>query len=246
MSSNFSQALNFENASVASEGRAKEQPSFKAQLKAIYYPANDDHLFDMATGEHLKHSTVIAAHIFQHKWQRKLSWFTNLTDINDVRNGLLLYKPVEWAFDRAKLCIETNSKGEMTFRLLDPTLHGTKLVDQACLLRDEAHRGNKPSESEKGLHVTFGDLHGQPVKFPEGVETRPSKRLLALHAIAAQLAARKMDPHDKSSDMLFDTSGDLTTLKAIKAIQITKWQADLADIDFLAVSLHHQLLDVTF
>jgi len=70
-----------------------------------------------------------------------------MTDIDDPLNGLLLYKPVEWAFDRAKICVEVKSGDNMTFRLLDEALRNTLLVDQACLLRDE--RGERQQASRR-------------------------------------------------------------------------------------------------
>ena len=174
-----------------------------------------------------------------------MSQFTNLTDINDVRNGLLLYKPVEWAFDRAKLCVEVDSEGRMTFRLLDPMLADISLVDKACTLRKDAGRGNEPLEREQTLRVTFGMLNGQPLKFPDGVEARPSTRLLRLHATVATLAARRQNPHLEIPDMKFDTSGDETTFRAINALRISEWQSSMADVeDFLGVSLHHQRSDM--
>jgi hypothetical protein len=172
---------------------------------------------------------------------------TSLTDINDVRNGLLLYKPVEWAFDRAKICVEVTSDAEMTFCLLDPALNDVRLVDKACSLRGDAGRGGKPLEKENNLHITFGMLHGRPLQFPDGAMARPSKRLLALHAIAAQLSARKLNPHLDMPNVKFDTSGDETTLRANNTLRIAEWQAAMADVEnSFAVSLHHQLLDIAF
>jgi HNH endonuclease len=103
-------------------------------LKTTNLP-KDNNLFDMATGEKLCHGSVIAAHIFQLHWQECLSVFTSLTDINDVRNALLLYKPVEDAFDRARVCILTDAGSQtMQFCLLDKALQMTKLADRAITL----------------------------------------------------------------------------------------------------------------
>jgi hypothetical protein len=105
-------------------------------------------IFDMVTGKRLPHQIVIAAHIFQHKWRNNLSKYTSLTNIDDVRNGLLLYKPVEWAFNRAKICVEVNSREEMTFYLLDQDLRDVKLVAKACDLRDISGPGDRPLPEE--------------------------------------------------------------------------------------------------
>jgi hypothetical protein len=63
-------------------------------LKHAYHQPDEGDLFDMATGKHLYYSTVVAAHIFQHKWQNELSQFTSLANINDACKGLLPYKLV--------------------------------------------------------------------------------------------------------------------------------------------------------
>ena len=57
-------------------------------------------LDNMATGERFCHVSVIGPHISQHRWWRALPFLTSLTDIDDPHNSLLLYKPVEDAFDR--------------------------------------------------------------------------------------------------------------------------------------------------
>jgi hypothetical protein len=47
---------------------------------------------------------------------------------------LLLYKPVEVAFDQGKICIEVDGVGRMRFALLDQSIRDKKLVDLACEL----------------------------------------------------------------------------------------------------------------
>ena len=83
----------------------------------------------------------------------------------------------------------------MTFHLLDQDLYDIILAEKACNLRDEAGCGNRHLDEEKNLQMTFGDLDGQPVKFPEGIVMQPSKRLLGLHAVFAQWVAQDKVPH---------------------------------------------------
>ena len=77
------------------------QLNFKCLLKRKYHKPENGNLFDMAMGTSLLHLSVLASYIFQHKWVKHLSKFTSITNINDPHNGLLLYKPVKWAFDPA-------------------------------------------------------------------------------------------------------------------------------------------------
>jgi hypothetical protein len=148
-------------------------------------------------------------------------------DIDDLRNGLLLYKPVEKAFDAAKLCIEVNPEGKMTFHLFDEDLRDLELADYACRLRKQANCGDRRLEAEEDLHITFGDLDGQEVYFPNGVEMRPSKRLLAVHAVAAHWVAKDMALDHQITDVQFDTSDDESVEMAIKNISILKWRENL-------------------
>jgi hypothetical protein len=85
----------------------------------------------MAMGETFPQERVAMTHIFQLKWQKFLPLFTSLIGINDVTNSLMLYKPVAWAFNRGKLCIQVDNMGRMTFCLFDDHLHGINLMRKA-------------------------------------------------------------------------------------------------------------------
>jgi hypothetical protein len=153
-------------------------------------------------------SYVIASHIFQHRWRLTLPFLSQILDIkdvNDVRNGLFLYKPVEWAFDRAKIFIEMNETvtGSMLFRLLDQDLRDVKLADKASELRMEGKRERPPVGREASLQTTFGDLDGQNLHFPPNSDMRPSKRLLAIHAYAAWIKFMDSCPFAKVAAPLY-------------------------------------------
>jgi hypothetical protein len=230
--------LNFENATIASKDRRDTQPGFKALLKREYHQPGQGDLFDMATGKCLPHSIVVASHIFQHKWQHELSQWTSLTDINDTCNGLLLYRSVEWAFNRAKICVEVNSQEEITFCLLDQGLRDVKLVDKAGELRSESNRGHQPLMAGMELQMTFGELDEQPLKFPDNVVMRPSKRLLGLHALLAQWTAQDRTPCHRARRVAYNISDDQTTKQAIKNLSILTWRAGVDC--HLPVSVSHQ------
>lgn len=219
--------LSFDHATTASRERNETQTTFKSALKKEYNQPDMGNLFDMATGQCLPHSVVVASYIFQHQWQNRLSDFTTLEDINDVRNGLLLYKPVQWAFNRAKLCIEVDADGKMTFRLFDQDLRDVELADKACELQNAARHGSQRLEAEKTLYVTFGDLDGRQVHFPEGVEMRPSKQLLGVHAVAAQLTAQHKSPRERITNVAFNTSDDETTEQALRNLMVLRWREDV-------------------
>ena len=81
-----------------------------------------------------------------------------LEDLNDESNGLLLYEPVGWAFCHAKVYIEVNLEGMMTFRLFDQDLRDMELSDKAARLQNKRGYEDQCSEAEKNLCGTFGDL----------------------------------------------------------------------------------------
>lgn len=230
------QILDFDAVTVASKAQDSETvENFKTVLKKAYgQSGNDGTLFDMATGVQLPHSTVVAAHIFQRRWHKYLSSLSEFTNIDDARNGLFLYKPVEWAFDRAKLCIELKD-GNMTFRLLDPGLKDIKLTDMASELRVKGKREGTPRGAEVSLQTTFGDLDGRKPYFPAESKIWPSKRLLCLHAYASWLFASggKPDsmiipPFNEVVDHDDDVSGDKVTKEALRDI-VDQWRARLVE-----------------
>ncbi len=58
----------------------------------------------MLTGEMLPSQKVIGTHIFKFCWAKFAEPFLSIHDIDDPRNGLLICKPVEEAFDTSALC----------------------------------------------------------------------------------------------------------------------------------------------
>jgi hypothetical protein len=226
MKLNMMQTLDFEKVTNASASDIREGSNFKDSLKEAYGFSPSDKrgdLWDMATGEHLRHGCVIAAHIFQYRWRKFLPILSSFKDIHDVQNGLLLYKPVEWAFDRAKIFIEVNDADKMTFRLLDQSLRNVKLADKASELRKEAKIERSPVGAEVTLQKTFGDLDGKDVQFPPNSEKRPSRRLLALHAYAAWLAYTSFNPDSEAAAPIYNISEDEATKHTLNHI-ISEWR----------------------
>ena len=105
----------------------------------------------------------LPTHIYQYRWKKTLDFLTTFhsSAINDPCNGLLLYKPVEHAFDRAQVCIEVFSiEGQediFKFRLLYESLRNKTLIEHAKGLPGarDIH-----SRIENNFRTTFGDLDG--------------------------------------------------------------------------------------
>jgi hypothetical protein len=224
------QTLDFGNVTNAShEGEGDFEDPLKEAYGFSYKDKSD--LWDMATGEYFRPGCVIAAHIFQYRWRRYLSTFSGLTNIHDVRNGLFLYMPVEWAFNRAKLFIQVNKTGALTFRLLDQGLRDVKLADKASeLVRMEGERERAPVGRGVTHQTTFGDLDGQDVHFPPNSKMRPSKRLLALHAYATWLTFTGLNPDSQVAAPVynFNVSEDGLGSTADAFNIIDEWKKNLS------------------
>jgi hypothetical protein len=184
------QILDFKSVTRKSE-RSEKRVKFKKELKRAYGDVHNGNLFDMATGTYLPCDDVCASHIFQHRWGKFLPIFTKLENINDVHNGLFLYKPVEVAFDDAQISIRAKN-GKIRFHLLDEDIRHVTLLNRAVELRRNAKVDKELQEEELLLgSLTFGDLDGQELHFPPGMTIRPSKRLLAIYAYASWREAKK-------------------------------------------------------
>jgi len=80
--------------------------------------------------------SLVVGHIFKHEWAAVSQRIMNF-DINDTRNGLPVFKPIEDAFDTLRLCIiveETVAAEKFIVKVLDPSLLDVLLVDRAAQL----------------------------------------------------------------------------------------------------------------
>ena len=116
----------------------------------------------LVADELLPRSEVTAAHLFP-KRHADIFYSTlglDASKIDSVRNGLLLCRSIENAFDRQRVCFIYNAlEGKFIFRVLDPAL----LTERA-----------EPSAK------TFKELNNEPLRLPG--EKMPYRRVLGLHA----------------------------------------------------------------
>ena len=161
---------------------------------------------------------VICAHLFKHEWHEDVA-LLGFEDIDDPRNGLPMFKPIEWAFDSSRLCfyLPENSE-ELTVKLLDKNIATVRLCDKGAeLCKNGWFRRHPPSLSK----MTFQHLDGQRLQFDPGVPlNRPFRRVLCLHAKAARRRAiRKMWLRDGEWDF-----PDFSTEEVPVAEQIRAWK----------------------
>ncbi|KAG2422185.1 hypothetical protein HXX76_016224 [Chlamydomonas incerta] len=181
------------SASKASPSRQGE--SFKERLQAFYDNSTDDptqhqHLLRcMLLDVQLPKTLVTACHLFKRCWKAEARVVVGLTDINDARNGLLLFKPLAHAFHDSRICFTSvEDDGEIQFKLalLDSELEETKVWDYAA----EHNLCKNYGASQVGHYaatVTFGELHGKPLVFTNS--NRPHQRCLRFQHLQAMRRA---------------------------------------------------------
>lgn len=131
---------------------------------------------------------VIASHLVKHEWA---SFGVHQTmfgfdDIDTVRNGLLLFKPFEWAFDRSKICFVPDELDNLVMHILDPSLREVKLTEalsSSCGPRFVEWASDQEVQQAVG-DKTFGDFEGHWLVCCQGFQ--PFKRVLCFHAHRAK------------------------------------------------------------
>ncbi|KAI9090502.1 hypothetical protein DFS34DRAFT_636848 [Phlyctochytrium arcticum] len=127
------------------------------------------------SGITLPSNHIIAGHLFKHAWEN-FKWIVDLEDINDVRNGLLLYKPIERAFDNGFICF-IYENGTFTCRLL---------CKQWKLKTLDSYHPELQPGTQLTAPMTFGDIDGKPLLL--GL-IQPFKRCLWFQASQARKKA---------------------------------------------------------
>ena len=125
---------------------------------------------------------VTCAHIFQKKWAKSRK-IIDLQEINDVRNLLLLFKPIEVAFDEGRICfLWDNEDNQFKMRVLDPSIRSKTLLH---LAQQRLH--NFPATGiDPIFSSTIDRLEGRPLTTGNHI---PYKRCLAFHASRARYEA---------------------------------------------------------
>lgn len=149
---------------------------FKDNL-ALYYQCTrptDSYLKCMVTGAFYPRNEVRASHIVKKSTDGMTMHLYGLpTDIDHVRNGLLLLEPIEQAFDRKDICFlyhsvatETAPAHSLTVKVLNPNL-----LTQAM-----------PKSSPYGATypITYGSIDGSVLHLPSSIF--PYRRALSMQA----------------------------------------------------------------
>ena len=124
---------------------------------------------------------VSVSHLFKHAWHDSIA-LVGLDDIDDVRNGLPMFKPIEWAFNTSRLCFYIpEGTQKLTVKLLDKSIANLRLCQKGKELCG-------PQWNSMALNMTFQQLDRLELTFDDRgmyALNRPYKRILCLHAKAA-------------------------------------------------------------
>ena len=135
------------------------------------------------SGQKLRNVSV--SHLFKHAWHDSVG-VVGLADIDDERNGLPMFKPMEWAFDSSRLCFYIpGDTQKLTVKLLDNSIADLRLCQKGMELF-EPHWKSQPTNV---VNMTFRQLDGMELTFDNrGMCSmhRPCKRVICLHAKASR------------------------------------------------------------
>ena len=123
------------------------------------------------------------SHLFQRRWRKYVKDF-GIEDINSPKNILLLFKPIEVAFDSGRLVfIYNKSSKSITCKILDPRLKKKKLYDSAKDLFSQFTE-QMALDLFGGTDTTFSSLDGKQLTFLN--DNRPWIRCITVHALIAR------------------------------------------------------------
>lgn len=136
----------------------------------------------------LPYASVVASHLLKREWDYMSRELANVDDVEDVRNGLLLYKPLQWAFDTSRLVfVWDGSRDAFVAHVLDADILQVRLAEKAKVLLGLRYR--QQDEAIVG-EVCFQDVHLKALTLPLGFT--PWRRCLCFHAhMARDQAARR-------------------------------------------------------
>ena len=156
---------------VVSASRVQE---WRNQLHKFYYgkPEPKKTIRCMVTGLVLPKAAIAAGHIFKFSFQTKdpllPKKLVDLDDINSMRNGILMFKPVEFAFDTSQISFVGGSgPGTLMLVIRNPMLRKCTFQD---FIVGEKHLRNLPELKNLPLHVkttTFGDFEERDIDFKQ-------------------------------------------------------------------------------
>jgi HNH endonuclease len=153
--------------STSAATSSASQSKFKRDVRSFYSSHADSsgRLKCMILGEFIDSSQVIAGHIFRKSNKEDIYDLLGIeeSDINNPRNGLLLFKCIKWELDHWCICFLYDSTSDKFFvKVLNPSLRTMSFKD---------HIINEVKDSNRLKHIspsilakTFSEIDGKPLQ----------------------------------------------------------------------------------
>ena len=183
-----------------SKRQSKVSSTLKKKLTALE-DAPHGKLRCMLLNELLPYSSVVAAHLLKREWDYLSRQLADVDDVDDARNGLLLYKPLEWAYDTSRLAFTWDGeRSSFVAHVLDPSILDVRLVDKAQTELKERYK----TGAEQAIlgDRCFRDVHGSALVLPHAFS--PWRRCLCFHAHAARDEALRRSWLTSGDDFQFE------------------------------------------
>ncbi|KAG3017448.1 hypothetical protein JG687_00017639 [Phytophthora cactorum] len=162
---------------------------------------------------------VSASHLFRRSNENQSSVMMQISNIDDVRNGLLQFKPLKHVFDYFLISFILDNMDDLGLKLFDASIRDTRLIDltdrngnkvltdkQTKIFLGSISSRNKKKRCHFNEQKTFGDVDGRTLAFT-GLE-RPFYRCLNLQARLARVLALMTFP-DFWSEVSLDDKMEL-------------------------------------
>ncbi|KAI9334887.1 hypothetical protein BDR26DRAFT_920653 [Obelidium mucronatum] len=199
---------------VATQDLNERSVTFEAAVLAKLAKLEQIHLSTAPLVEDfLPAAFVIGGHLFKECWKESCFDRLGFHKIDDPRNGLLLFKPFEYAFDNSQICFEYSAEQRIfTMRILDSSLRELTLreyiqrekeIEQNVLQKRESWLSKfemNPSYSQDRVSELMGYVDGllvlleQPFSAFEGrgfmeLQRKCYSRCLSFQAMMAKRLA---------------------------------------------------------
>ena len=163
-----------------------EASLFSRSIKAQYGALQGRRCWCLLTNAILPSSTFIGSHLFKWEWSECVH-LLGFENINDVKNGLPMWTPLEWAFDTSRLCFTFDKiSDKFIAKIMDPSIVTKKLVD----IGQEKMGSDWKSAPYPLQKLTF-IIDNTPLKFDPGRPLRLYKRVLNFQARQARTYATR-------------------------------------------------------
>lgn len=224
----------FEYLSDTQTRQSKRDPRFRADVHKYYYNTRIGRKIKcMITGEVLSIDVVVAGHLFKRAFEDYADDLVGLKDIDDVKNGMLMYKPIEQAFDTSIISListDVQPKGNVRLVVLQRKWLNRTIGDYIAGEKSLKNQNLTTGVPQTLLSKTFADLENE-IDF-KVVAGGPKwySRCLAFQATMARYTAIRFGWIDESYPLLVSDE-DWSEMSEEKLISVRQWLMNVSSDD---------------